>query len=100
MKNDKNHQKLFSIENRVTSKTLPTFIWTVKPDKTVPYENTLYMIEKLKEKKVFHEYKIYETGRHGMALADETSNRKFKNAEVAKWVGLACSFINKIVKQS
>ena len=102
IKNDTKNQKLFSIENRVTSKTLPTFIWTVKPDKTVPYENTLYMLEKLKEKKVFHEYKIYETGRHGMALADEVRNgiKEFKNKEVAKWVGLACSFINNIVNQS
>ena len=102
IKNDKKNQKLFSIENRVTPKTLPTFIWTVKPDKTVPYENTLYMIEKLKEKKVFHEYKIYETGRHGMALADEVRNgiKEYKNKEVAKWVDLACSFIDKVVKQS
>ena len=102
IKNDIKNQKLFSVENRVTSKTLPTFIWTVKHDKTVPYENTLYMIEKLKEKKVFHEYKIYETGRHGMALADEVRNgiKEYKNEEVAKWVGLACSFIDKIVKQS
>ena len=102
IKNDIKNQKLFSIENRVTSKTLPTFIWTVKPDKTVPYENTLYMIEKLKEKKVFHDYIIYETGRHGMALADEVRNgiKEYKNEEVAKWVGLACSFIDKIVKQN
>ena len=102
IKNDTKNQKLFSIENRVTSKTLPTFIWTIKPDKKVPYENTLYMIKKLKEKKVFHEYKIYETGRHGMALADEVRNgiKEFKNKEVAKWVGLACSFINNIVNQS
>ena len=102
MKNDKNHQKLFSIENRVTSKTLPTFIWTVKPDKTVPYENTLYMIKKLKEKKVMHEFKIYNIGIHGMALADKAINgiKEYKNEEVAKWVGLARSFIDKIVKQS
>ena len=102
IKNDIKNQKLFSIENRVTTKTLPTFIWTVKPDKIVPYENTLYMIEKLKEKKVFHEYKIYETGRHGMALADEVRNgiKEYKNKEVAKWVDVACSFIDKVVKQS
>ena len=102
IKNDIKNQILFSIENRVTTKTLPTFIWTVKPDKIVPYENTLYMIEKLKEKKVYHEYKIYEIGRHGMALADREINgvKEYKNEEIAKWVGLACSFIDKIVKES
>ena len=102
IQNDRKNRKLFSIENRVTTKTLPTFIWTVKHDKTVPYQNTLYMIEKLKEKKVFHEYKIYETGIHGMGLANEVrnGNKGYKNKEVAKWVDLACSFIEKVVKQS
>ena len=99
--NEKN-QKLFSIENRVTSNTLPTFIWTIKNDEVVPPENTLYMIEALKNKKVMHEYKIFKNGRHGMVLADDSAVRygirEYKNKEVAKWLGLACNFIEKVIK--
>ena len=74
---------MFSVENRVNSDTLPTFIWTVKHDKTVPYENTLFMLEKLTKYNVTFEYKIFEEGRHGIGLADQTAIRygikEFKN---------------------
>jgi len=102
--NNEENQKLFSIENRVNSNTLPTFIWTIKNDKIVPYENTLYMIEKLKENNVLFESKIFEKGRHGMALADKTAIRygikEYKNKEVAKWLGLAINFIENILKNN
>ena len=91
-KNDEKNRKLFSIENRVSPNTLPTFIWTCRPDTTVPYENSLFMIKKLKENKVFHVSKIFKTGRHGIVLAKE-------NKEVSKWVKLACNFIDEIVKK-
>ena len=92
-KNNEENQKLFSIENRVNSKTLPTFIWTCKPDTCVPYENSLFMIEKLKENSVLFDYKIFETGHHGIILAEQ-------NEEVSKWVGLACEFMNKVIKSN
>ena len=102
IENNINNQKLFSIENRVTSKTLPTFIWTIKNDRVVPYENTLFMIKALRENNVTNEYKIFNKGRHGMALADDSAVRyrirEYKNKEVAKWLGLACKFIEKIIK--
>ena len=102
--NNEKNQKLFSIDYRVNNNTLPTFIWTIKNDKKVPYENTLFMIKKLKENNVTFDYKIYENGIHGMALADETAIRKgikeYKNDEVAKWVGLACNFSEKIIKNN
>jgi acetyl esterase/lipase len=91
-KNDEKNRKLFSIENRVNPNTLPTFIWTCRPDTTVPYENSLFMIKKLKENKVFHVSKIFKTGRHGIVLAE-------KNKEVSKWVKLACNFIDEIAKK-
>ena len=101
-KNNKKNRKLFSIENRVTPKTLPTYIWTIQNDKTVPYENTLYMIQELKKNNVKYQYKIYEEGRHGMALADDSAIRNgkqdYKNDEVAKWVYLASDFMEEIIK--
>ena len=102
--NDEKHRKFFSIQNRVNSKTLPTFIWTIKNDKVVPYENTLFMIEKLKENNVTFESIIYEKGRHGMALGDETAIRygiyEYKNLKVSKWVNLSCKFVEKLIKNN
>lgn len=99
-KNNKKNQKLFSIEYRVNHDTLPTFIWTLKNDKIVPYENTLFMIKKLKKNKVKFEYKIYKKGFHGIALADDSMlkyGKRYKNNEIAKWVNLSCNFFEKII---
>jgi acetyl esterase/lipase len=100
--NNTKFQKLYSIENRVNKDTLPTFIWTMKNDKVVPYQNTLYMIEKLKEKKVKFEYKIFEKGRHGISVADESvvryGTKEYNNEEIAKWVELSCNFFESIIK--
>ena len=90
-KNDKENRKRFSIENRVSPHTLPTFIWVCRPDTLVPYENTLFMIKKLEENKVFHVSKIFKTGRHGIVLAEN-------NKEVSIWIKLAKNFVDKIVK--
>ena len=96
--------KLFSIENRVNNETIPTFIWTIKNDKTVPYENSVYMINSLKKYGIKHEYKIYKKGVHGMALADEfdirKKNKKYKNDKAAKWIFLAINFVENILKNN
>ena len=100
-KTEENYKK-YSIENRVNKDTLPTFIWTIKNDNIVPYENTLDMIASLKKHGVKHDYRIYKNGVHGMALADEFDirhgNVNFKNDEVARWLRLAVNFIDDIIK--
>ena len=97
-------QKLFSIDNRVNSNILPTFIWTCKPDAIVPYQHTLYMIEKLKENKVLFDYRIFETGQHGIVFADRDissfGNIIKKNNEVATWLNAALEFMEKIIKNN
>ena len=97
-------RQMFSIENRVNKETIPTFIWTLKNDKTVPYENSLYMINSLKKNGIKRQYKIYKKGVHGMALADEFDirkrNKKYKNDKVAKWVFLAINFVENLIKNN
>ena len=94
----------FSVENRVNNETIPTFIWTIKNDNTVPYENTLAMIDSLKKYGIKHDYKIYKEGVHGMALADEfdirNGNIGYKNELVARWINLAINFFEKILKDN
>lgn len=102
LENNEENRNKFSIENRVNSYTLPTFIWTVKTDKVVPYENSLYMIYKLKENHVEYKSIIFENGKHGMGLADKSvvlyGRKEFENKEVAKWFGQACDFVENIIK--
>lgn len=102
-KNEEN-LKLFSVELRVNSTTLPTFIWTIRNDTLVPFENTLYMVGKLKEYNVLHDYRIFEEGVHGMVFADqiiiEDGVEQYKYKEASKWLGLALDFIDNIIKDS
>ena len=93
----------YSIEERVTSKTVPCYIWTTSTDELVPYENTLMLIDKLKEHNIKYEAKIYDHGCHGLALADETSivnhDPSFADKEIAHWPYDVDKFIKKILNK-
>lgn len=92
----------YSIDQRVDTNTVPCFIWTTKTDNSVPYENTLMMIEALEKHNVFHKYHLFEKGPHGMALADETAikdgDTSFVDKEVAKWPDMANNFLKETLK--
>ena len=104
IENNLDNQKLFSIDNRVNSKTLPTFIWTCKPDKIVNYQNTEIMVEKLKENKVMFDYRIFETGEHGIVFADRDINLFGlyikKDDKVATWLNSALDFMERVIKDN
>ncbi|MBO0721235.1 MAG: prolyl oligopeptidase family serine peptidase, partial [Blastocatellia bacterium] len=60
---------LMSNEKRVTDKTPPTFFFHTADDKTVPVENSYMFAAALREAKVPYELHIYQTGKHGVGLA-------------------------------
>lgn len=95
------NQEKFSICNRVSEETAPTFIWCTKTDQAVPYENSLMMKDALDKHGVYNELKVFPFGPHGMALADDTATIEghddCKNPEVATWVNYADKFIKKVV---
>ena len=98
---DDQQRKNYSIENRVNENTVPTFIWCTKDDELVPYENTLLMVEKLKKYGIKHVVKIFESGIHGLSLADESTiennNKKYVNKEVQQWVKIADEFVESLI---
>ena len=104
MEDNEENRKLYSIDYRVNSNTLPTFIWTCKPDKIVDYENTVFMIEKLKENNVLFDYRVFETGFHGIVFSDEkiieNGIEKLKNEEVHEWLGAALDLFDKVIKNN
>ena len=91
----------YSINERVNFQTVPCFIWTTKDDASVPYQNTLMMIDKLNENKVFNRHVIFPSGPHGMALADESAikdgDTSYVNKEVAMWPDLVDEFIKEVI---
>lgn len=63
--------KLLSSENQVTDQTPPTFLWHTADDQSVPVENSLMFASALSRHKVPFELHVYESGRHGLGLAEE-----------------------------
>ena len=88
-----------SAQKHVTKDYPRTYIWTTKNDTCVPYENSLMMVEALKENNVEHEFKLFEEGPHGLSLAtydlNPWLNHKYEE-EISVWPILADKFIKKI----
>ena len=67
-----------SNETQVTPDTPPTFLWHTADDGAVPVENALLFASALSRNKVPFDLHIYESGRHGLGLAEE-------DPHVANW---------------
>lgn len=65
-------RQYLSLENQVTEKTVPVFLWHTQEDADVPVENSLQFAMALRKKKIPFELHIYEKGCHGLSLCDET----------------------------
>jgi len=62
---------LVSVEQHVTPKTPPTFIFHTYDDATVPMENSVAFFSALRKAGVPAELHIYEHGSHGVGLAQD-----------------------------
>lgn len=75
----------------VTADTPPIFLWTTCGDRTLPSEQSMIMGCALAKAGVPYELHIFESGDHGLALADQATagNPEQLNSDVANWVPLA-----------
>ena len=64
-------RKALSLERLVTPDTCPAFLFHTRDDSVVPVRHTLAMAAALEEQGVPFELHIYNSGFHGMGLADE-----------------------------
>jgi acetyl esterase/lipase len=71
-----------SNELQVTAETPPTFLWHTADDAGVPVENSLLFAQALSAHRVPHELHVYQSGRHGLGLAEE-------DPHVASWSRLS-----------
>ena len=63
--------ELLSNENQITEETPPAFLWHTAEDTSVPVENSLKFAAGLSRHKVPFDLHIFESGRHGLGLAEE-----------------------------
>ncbi len=92
-----------SLENCVSSDTVPTFMWHTCFDELVPVQNSILFAKALADAKVPFEYHIYPTGPHGMSTSTEASvpphiDDKLDSVDVAynhEWVEKAIHWLLK-----
>lgn len=86
-----------SVANLVTKDMPKTFLFTTYDDSSVPFENSLSLIESLRRNNIYLEAYIFPHGPHGVALADETAikdnDTSYVIPLVAKWSKFAIDFI-------
>ncbi|MDE6916728.1 MAG: alpha/beta hydrolase [Lachnospiraceae bacterium] len=94
-------EQALSLENQVTDKVPPVFMWHTVEDRTVPLENSLMFAAALLRAGVNFEYHVFPHGGHGYALATKETAAK-SGAEIepqcAQWIELCknwlkCNFV-------
>lgn len=75
----------------VTKDTPPMFLWTTCGDNILPSQQSMLMGCALAEAGIPYELHIFETGDHGLALADQASAgfQEQINGDVAGWIPMA-----------
>ncbi len=75
-----------SLEKCVGKQVPRTFIWHTFADQAVPVQNSLLFVSALTACQVPVEFHMFETGEHGLALANRLTNSV--NPAAAAWTGL------------
>lgn len=76
-----------SVEKQITADYPPTFSWHNKDDQSVDYRNSVMLEEALEKNGVNHEVLYFESGGHGIGLAEG------KDAE--GWIDKAIDFLDR-----
>ena len=97
-RNDSQALESVSIERHIDAKTPPIFVWHTVPDETVPYENTLMLIDACKKAGVSIEAHLFPQGGHGLSLGTaETAWQGVNGIEpsIQIWPQLAVSWMRR-----
>ncbi len=76
---DENLVEKISLEKRVTSASCPAFLWCTQDDEQVPAQNTLLMAWAYQQAGVPYTLHVYESGPHGMGLANRLTTSTLKS---------------------
>lgn len=81
----------FGLEDKITSRTPPVFVWHTMDDSTVPVENTLLLVSALRKAQVPCEAHLFPHGVHGLSVCTAEVNTPLPHA--AHWFALACEWL-------
>lgn len=86
-----------SLENRVTPKTPPIFIWTTANDDSVSAHNSLVMAKACISNKIPIELHIFDEGGHALSVCDKSTARSENevNPSCRRWIELSVEFLSK-----
>lgn len=80
--------RLLSNEKQITADTPPVFLWHTVDDEDVPVENAMMFAEGLRDNNVPLDLHLYESGRHGLGLAEQ-------HAEAGSWTMLCEAWLRR-----
>lgn len=83
-------RRQFSLEEHVTPKTPPVFLWHTRDDDAVPADNSFRMAQSLARAGVEYELHIFPEGRHGLGLCSIGDRR---HADLAQWRDLCARWL-------
>ena len=89
-----------SLEKHVDERTSPAFLMHTSEDDLVPVENSLAFAAAMAKAGLKFELHIYPDGQHGIALSNAITSinvEGFQDKSVAKWVGAAAEWADRIV---
>ena len=86
-----------SLENRVTPKTPPIFMWHTANDGSVSAHNSLVMAKACISNKIPMELHIFDEGPHGLSTCDKATgyNEYYWQKGCRRWIELSIEFLNK-----
>ena len=87
-------RKLFSLEEQVTPRTPPAFLWHTSDDGCVPAENTLLFASALQKNHIPFECHIYPHGNHGMSMCSEETG--CRDPHLATWFPLCAQWLGQL----
>ncbi|MCR5716921.1 MAG: alpha/beta hydrolase [Lachnospiraceae bacterium] len=90
---------LVSLEYQVNEDVPRTFLWGTYEDRSVPVQNSLYLLNALVAKGIPVEYHLYEKGEHGLSLGNKTTSHDGVNQIVPSmqsWIDRALDWMDRI----
>ncbi|MDR1439312.1 MAG: alpha/beta hydrolase [Clostridiales bacterium] len=93
---DEGARRLASLENFVSGRTPPAFLWHTFSDQAVPVQNSLLYAGALARHGVPFELHVYQEGAHGLSLAKPEIGEELtpNNRHVGSWIGLCRDWIS------
>lgn len=91
--------KKLNLDEAVTEKTVPSFLWTTAEDICVPPDNAIRYALACNKKKVQFELHVYPHGGHGKSIASREINDDETLDQICKWLPACIDFFREFITE-